>query len=460
MKLLKPSVVLRLFLLSACLCFSWLWAERLAQSLRQPYAKDFRSGYLLAQALRHGVNPYLPLPELGRLWLPENPQLETDFPHPTPHPFAVGWLCLPLTALTYPQAATVWLLFEVACLLASVILWLRLVGWPVRWWPVRWWSVGALLVVLTSWIHLMTDLFLGQLTLCLLLLFLLAWTALRAGRDGWGGVWLAGLLVLKLMGWPIVLWLAWQRRWRAVLVTGLVWLGVHGLAMALHGWRLVADYYLKAGPAVAAFYRARDNNFSLFSLGQRFFAPSGHYLSIVPWWNAPHLAKLLTVLVPGVFLLSLWWAVRQVRCFDTAFAFLMAAGFWLSPVVWSHYFLLAWPALGLLLKRLAARGWPGYETSAVGGLLLLLWLPLGVYFAGAAAFAHGTTASGLPIVSATAATLTLLPAVALGLLLWRLLHSAPVAVETKHRVPLWSAPGFLAAAKPALRKQSQRLVLR
>src|ERR1043166_9718406 len=61
------------------------------------YHKDFIQGYVLAQALRYGMNPYLPIPELVSLWLPTHNV--TTLLHPTPHPLPVGWLCLPFALL-------------------------------------------------------------------------------------------------------------------------------------------------------------------------------------------------------------------------------------------------------------------------------------------------------------------------------------------------------------------------
>lgn len=92
-----------------------------------------RSGYLLAEAMAHGVDPYLPLPELGKYWLPEHYFIGTGLNHPTPHPFVVGWLCLPLTLLRFEQAAIVWLLFQLICLAISILLLLRILGLASGW---------------------------------------------------------------------------------------------------------------------------------------------------------------------------------------------------------------------------------------------------------------------------------------------------------------------------------------
>src|SRR5262249_52285329 len=112
-------------LITACCC-SLAGIIFFLQSFSFPAKKDFWRGYLLAKAMVHGVYPYLPLPELGEIWLPEHPV--TDLVHPTPHPFAVGWLCLPLTVLSYKHATIAWLLLQLGCLMLSVVLLSRILG--------------------------------------------------------------------------------------------------------------------------------------------------------------------------------------------------------------------------------------------------------------------------------------------------------------------------------------------
>jgi hypothetical protein len=174
-----------------------LW---LSQSWANPFDKDFRQGYVLALALRHGADPYQPLPALTERWL-SLPQPE-PFQHPTPHPFAVGWLCLPLTLLSYPRAAVAWFVFECGCLVVALLLWLRVIGRPVRW---RF--VGTGLFALFAWHPLVVELWFGQLAVLLTVVFLLTWLALREGRELTGGALLGSLAVLKLMGGPVLLWL-------------------------------------------------------------------------------------------------------------------------------------------------------------------------------------------------------------------------------------------------------------
>jgi hypothetical protein len=400
----------------AAACCSVLGIIVVAQSLSDPYSKDLRSGYLLAQAMVQGVDPYLPLPDLGELWLPDHPV--TNLPHPTPHPFAVGWLCLPLTLLRYDQAAIVWLLFQLGCLVVSTVLLSRILGlaWGRR-------HIAYSFFFLLGWWPLIMDLWFANLNVCLLMLFLMAWQALRQGKDGLGGVLLGSLLLLKLVGWPIVLWLALQRRWRGVWAAGLFWVGAHLLAIVLHGWQMVQDFYLKVGPQVGAFYRLRELNFSTWTIGRRLFAESGYYLVSVPLWESPMLVKLLTVLAPTVVLIMALRASLLVKHFDTAFVLLMGIGVILNPITWHYYLLMVAPALVLLLRRLQVLHWPRQTTCGVISLLISLSLPQPLYLNLAKLFAIGMNAEGKAIVPALPALVTLIPLGALCLVLWLLARS-------------------------------------
>lgn len=385
----------------------WL---RLAQA--NPYKKDIRQGYLLAKAMLSGVNPYLPLPELARHWW--SAEIVKDWGvHPTPHPFAVGWLCLPLAALEYPTAVNAWLVFEVCCLLAALILWMKLSGTP---WT---WRRGLCAsVVLLAWTPLAAELVFGQFALPMLALFLAAWLALRVGKDVLGGALLGSIVVLKLMGWPLLLWLAWRRRWRVIGAAATVWLSAHALAVGLHGWPLVRDYYLKVGPQVSAIYRPFDFNFSVWTIGERLFGVVNYDFVTTPLWAAPGLVKVLTLALPVLYLGWILWIARRTPSFDTSYAFLLGAGLFLNPVAWTHYFVLALPALVMLGQALAQRGWPRGATALAAALLVTLSLPQALYVILAEQFATGTTATGLAIIPALPALLTLLPVVALCSALW------------------------------------------
>jgi alpha-1,2-mannosyltransferase len=404
--------------LAALIACALVGVALVISSLVSPYAKDLRQGYLLAQAMAHGLDPYLPLPELGREFLPGHSM--DDMAHPSPHPFVVGWLSLPLALFTYEHAAVVWLLFELVCLAVSVVLFLRILRVPASGWQTL-----AITFLAIGWWPVANELRWGQLTLLVVALFLGAWLALRQGRDIAGGFLLGGLALVKLAGWPIVLWLLLQRRWKAVWTTGLVFSLLHGLAIALYGWPLVRDYYLKVGPQVSAIYRVWEMNFSAWTIGQRLFADSGDRFLSTPLWRSPLLASVVTIALPLLIVGLGVRAAQRLRSFDASFALLMALGVILNPVAWQHYLVMAAPALVLLVMRLRALQWPPRTTVVVALLLLTISVPYYWFRVLALHFAVGVSPAGKPIVPALPALLTLTTGVALCGLLWLLVKLEP-----------------------------------
>jgi hypothetical protein len=297
-------------------------------------------------------------------------------------------------------------------------------------------------LVLLAWHPLALELCLGQLSLCLLPLFLLAWLALRQGREAVGGLWLGALVILKMAGVPILLWLAWRRRWRAIGAAAALWTAAHLLAISLHGWPLVRDYYLKVGPQVSAIYRLSFANLSVWTLGQRLFGEMNWKFVSVPLWAAPGLVKLLTVLAPLILLVALVWAAERARRFETAFTLLMGVGLFLTPVAWEHYFVLALPAFYLLFQRLAKLEWPRWPTGLACLSVAAISISEGVYFEAVKHFFQGTTAAGLPLVGALPALLTLIPLLAVGVLLGQMVALERPLEETPASVKLavdWQA---------------------
>ena len=151
----------------------------------------------------------------------------------------------------------------------------------------------------------------------LLLLLMLAWRALRVGHDISGGIWLGSALLLKLMGWPIVLFLLWQRRWRSVTAIALVGVAGHLLTAAFIGVDGVRRYYTEVGPTVSALYRGFDANFSAWTWGQRFFggmaAPFINGIMAPPLVVWPLGTRVGAVLAPCVVLVAgLWLSLLKV----------------------------------------------------------------------------------------------------------------------------------------------------
>lgn len=290
-------------------------------------------------------------------------------------------------------------------------------------------------MVALGWAPVMQELWFGQFTLILLLMLLGAWLAFQRGRDVQGGVYLGLMLTLKLTGWPIILFLLLQRRWRAVIAAGSVASLLHLAEIGVHGWGLVRDYYLRVGPMVSLHYRTHDANPSLWTFGERLFADFGNNFHAHPLWQAPGLARLLDVAVPlAVLAICLVLALRLPR-FDAAFALMASISAMLNPVAWTHYLLLTIIALGLVLQRLHALGWPRVWVKR----LVLISVPFCVTHPIWSLLAQAFGQAGLPNVPPTvpwvAAWLTAVPTFAVLALCWLLWRVETVAAWQEQPAP-------------------------
>jgi hypothetical protein len=421
-------VVLKTILIGVFALVGLLGLGFALQSLRHPYVyqKDFIQEYLLAKAVLRGIDPYLPLPELADEILGPLPNLILQ--HPTPHPPPVALISLPLGLLTYEQAAGVWLAFEAVCIVIAVRL---LLGWLVD--RPGWKLTLAASLLVMAWSPFWEELVTGQLMALLLVLLIGAWQALRSGHAVKGGVLLGCSVALKLIAWPLVIWLALRKNWRAVGAAGVTLAVSNLLAAGLMGFERVWTFYLNVGGDVSALYRAYEYNFSLWSVGWRIFAGAGSTvvagIEARPLIDAPDVAPWVSWIIPAVVLIiGLWWAIHAQR-FDTSFAILLCVSILVSPVAWRHYLVLLAIPIVVVGRDLDALDWPERPTYAAIFLGVLLFIPrrrlhdMILWLAG-----QGPATETPPRVAFGAGLFSLLPALAicgLAWLVWRLRYARP-----------------------------------
>jgi len=338
------------------------------------YRKDIIQEYLMTRAVLAGVDPYLPCPELAKLFigpLPNNIVL-----HPNPHPPPMALLCLPLGWLTYPQAAVVWFLLEIFCLLAACY-------WLVRWFSnspkrSRLWLTGIFALVLLAWGPFMADLANGQIMIPLLFLLVGSWQAISRGQNFRGGILLGSAVALKLIAWPLGVFLALKRNWAAALSALLVLGLANFFAGMLMGFDKLAKYYLEIGPMVSQFHRSHGGNFSGWSIGARLFSRTGSeilvFIEAPPLVYSPEMAQLFSFLLPSALLVLGMYLAWRRRDFNLAWGMLICVSILISPVAWAHYLTLAVLPAVVVGRYLSAREWPVFETHAalVVGLALFV----------------------------------------------------------------------------------------
>ncbi|HEY8692236.1 MAG TPA: glycosyltransferase family 87 protein, partial [Chloroflexota bacterium] len=238
-------------------------ASQIAALLSPGLEVDFNQDYLLAEAIRHGIDPNMGLHQLAvALGMPG--LIQADYP--TPHPPTAGLLLLPLAWLPQTIASVVWLLVSFGALTWAIALLSRLAGIRLPAWLILPVSLAALF-----WEPLSQDVGWGQMNAIMLALLAGVLVALSTNRRTLAGVLLAVSLLLKPVAWPLLLLLLVRRDWRAagscLLVGGVV--GVI-TAIAVGPLRLV-DYFIHSLPVATAYFRLDAFNISLASLGTRLF---------------------------------------------------------------------------------------------------------------------------------------------------------------------------------------------
>lgn len=255
--------------------------------------------YPQSELMLSGRNPY-PRPDF-------DPLVGTNLVWP---PLA-AYLVAPLTLFAPLTADVVFALLGLVCFAAS--LWL--VG-------VRDWRVFG---VVALWPPVFMEVGLSHLTPILALLVAAAWR-FRGSASGSGL--LVGLAVaLKLFVWPLAVWLAANRKWRAVAAAS----AVPALSLLLVLPYTGLDEYVRSLLRVGRAYD--DDSYTLFGL-------------VVQAGGPEVVARALSIALVVVLVL----ATVRYRSFTLAVATALAA----SPIVWLDYFALAAIPLAIARPRLSA----------------------------------------------------------------------------------------------------------
>jgi alpha-1,2-mannosyltransferase len=245
--------------------------------------------------------------------------------------------------MSYQLAWWAWAAFSLVCWAASLWLLIRELlrgefGRQLRqsiWWPV-------FLAALINFPPVLVHVTWGQLQLPLLLLLTLAWLCLRRERPGAAGVLIGLTIALKLFPLLLLLPLLVQRRWRCIAAALGTAALVLGLSFAVVGWDQTVFYMTKVLPEVSSQKELYDN----YSIA----------ISMKLWLSATFPRDLVATGLRLVFLsLVALAALRRPRAADLGLALGVTALFWVPPVVWSHYFVLAYLPLFDALTRAPRR---------------------------------------------------------------------------------------------------------
>ncbi|MCA9971772.1 MAG: DUF2029 domain-containing protein [Anaerolineales bacterium] len=155
------------------------------------------------------------------------------------YPFYTLFLLLPLTwlPLAYAWIQAIWLVTLMACLVGGMLLLLRLVRWP----RLPAWLLASLLLWSLLFYNNARTLILGQFAAVVFVCLVASLLALRSGHDLTAGALLALTTIKPQMVFLLIpallLWAAWQRRWRFVAGFGGAMALLAGASfLLLPGW--------------------------------------------------------------------------------------------------------------------------------------------------------------------------------------------------------------------------------
>jgi hypothetical protein len=315
----------------------WIWAAvavvaalwvahalPLAHVALRAYPFDGRYDWLGAQAWLAGFDPYTP-EGFARIGKP-GPGMG--------HPPTTSFWFLPLAHLPMQQMSRVVGGVTVAMLLVHAVIVCVTLELPAAL------PLGVLvfgLVLSTSW--MLEHLGLAQLSEAIAFLYVLAWLALRRGREKLAGALLGLACTMKLFPGLMVLMLLTTRRWRGVVAALASWSVVALVMSWRYGARSWIEFAFMQDP-IAHYWISDLANQSLHGIVLRMFRPSceGNH---APIWTASLIVTCASLAL--AFVADRLW--RQLpaderatpRVIDLQFSLVSLLSIFLNPWVWEHY---------------------------------------------------------------------------------------------------------------------------
>lgn len=271
---------------------------------------DFRIFYDAARDYLSGVSPY-PHATLAAV------AGKDVFVYPAPAAAALA----PLTLLPFWVAFGIW----VAASLAAVMATLWMLG--VR----DWRCYGAVFLTMP----VLNGVRLGTVSPMLMLLLAILWRY----RDRWyvAAAATAGMVVLKVFLWPLALWLMFTRRARAAAAALIISLAASVLAWMPLGWSSARAY-----PDVLSVLSRYEETSSLS------MTSLGYLLGLA----RPTTHALVVVAGAGIVAAGAWLSRRDEFL---GFRIVLGGALVLTPILWSHYWMLLLVPLALTHPRLSPR---------------------------------------------------------------------------------------------------------
>jgi hypothetical protein len=200
----------------------------------------------------------------------------------------------------------------------------------------------------------------GQFSALLAALVVGTWAADRSGHPWLAGACLGLASTVKFFPAFLFLYFLLRRRWRVVLSGAATGAALTGLTVAVLGVGAYRDYLEKVLPHLQM-YRTHWVNVSVMGFWDKLFVGGQRYT--VPLWDSRLVARVGAAVCGLALVGALAPAVVRARsraARDHAFGASVVAMLLLSPLSWTHYFLLLLPTLLLLYRDLPPAGAPRF----------------------------------------------------------------------------------------------------
>ena len=334
-----------------------LWANSLRSlgGVQVPF--DFAIFLGAGEAIGHGESPYVD-PDVA---------ISEGEPAPYAYPPLLALLVTPVTLLPEKVAGSsapgmLITLFLIACTAAALFV-LGVTDW--RCYPV------ALLYP-----PVLENVEYGAIGPILVFLVALGWR--YRDRVPGGGAAVGCGVALKVFLWPLVVWLAATRRWKAAAAATAVAVGLALGSWAVIGFRGLADYptLLRRLAEVEA-----ENSYSTFA--------------VLRALDVPEFTSRVLIALGCAALLALAWRAGRAPDLEAeerdrrSLTLVLAAGLVLTPILWLHYLVLLVVPIALARPRLSAlwfaplalsvfealdwyRGWPRGDGAALASVAVVV----------------------------------------------------------------------------------------
>ena len=344
----KPPTWLWFLLLVWGVIIFLIYAESFLEQLGTPIGSDFYKFYLSAQRLLAGESAYWPKDTLISGVASLSNEVHAGL-HPNLNPPFFNVLMVPLVALDYGIAFSLWSLFSMLCGAAGVYLVLKNMWGTLP--PVG--MIFLVQLVFFSYYPSFSNFFIGQLAFFIFFILALALNFCNTGNKIAGGILIGLAASIKLFCGLFILMLFFAKSWRAFFASALTVAVFALVGAALGGVESYLQYFsmLKTIDWYGVNWNASYTGFFYKILSSEY--GFGWETARGLWVQA---ANMLTVLIAAYFSFQMASEVEKNQ-FNGFFALAVPLMLIISPLGWSYYFPLLFLIFPKLLEEVRYRGW-------------------------------------------------------------------------------------------------------